>query len=155
MTSFSPSFSARTTNPDGRCGRSPTTVLISRSGDTSTGARWQLSPAAPHAPGALGVPGRGVLLSVCARWQPPITPDDAVMAAVLKNRRRFTFILRTHISNEVCRWHCKPLLAGCSISSQRKRSAVQAHCAKAHRCHSERARYEGEVCGARKPLFSL
>src|SRR5690242_4023922 len=39
MTSLSPIFSARTTNPDGRNGRKPTTVLMTRSGETSTGAK--------------------------------------------------------------------------------------------------------------------
>src|SRR5215470_8458921 len=38
MTSLSSSFSALTTKPEGRYGRSPTTVRITRSGETSTGA---------------------------------------------------------------------------------------------------------------------
>src|SRR5260370_10394050 len=78
MTSFSPSLSALTTNPDGRYGRSPTTVLISRSGDTSTGARSQLFP-------VKGTAARGRI-----RQQPEIAPQVAVRAVVRKNRRRFT-----------------------------------------------------------------
>ena len=41
ITSFSPSLSALTTNPEARKGLRPTTVLISWSEETSTGGRLQ------------------------------------------------------------------------------------------------------------------
>src|SRR5260370_6172926 len=57
---------------------SPTTVLISRSGATSTGARSQLFP-------VKGTAARGRI-----RQQPEIAPQVAVRTVVCKNRRRFT-----------------------------------------------------------------
>src|SRR5260370_3174099 len=88
MTSFSPSFSALTTNPDGRNGRSPTTVLISRSGDTTTGTRSQPLPA------------RGIATCGRIRLQPEMTPQVPARAVMRRNLRRFTHPPKQNIKAE-------------------------------------------------------
>src|SRR6516164_8864907 len=53
MTVFSPNFSARTTNPEGRKGRNPTVVRMTRSAATFTRARRGIGR------GAAGASARG------------------------------------------------------------------------------------------------
>src|SRR3954465_1768000 len=93
---FSPAFSAPTTKPDGRKGRSPTRVRMTRSGPTLAGFRWMSCQGAGGS-GAAGLGASAVLgasSTVAARRG---DPAPAAASAIRSSRLLKGLFVLVHV----------------------------------------------------------